>query len=387
MNHEILASNIRFYRKAAGLTQEQLGSQLFLSAQTISKWENALTVPDLENVCMLASVLHIPFDKLFDGVLPPAADVAYLGIDGGGTKTEFVLFSPDGEVYHRIVAGGTNPNIYGIEAACATLSQGITAMLQLAKHIDGVFAGIAGSSAADHAANMQKALQAQFPNLPIRIESDIMNVFYSTEEQPSTAVILGTGAVVYVRTTNGLKRLGGYGYLLDGAGSGYDIGRDILCACLEAEDGLRAETPLLQAARVKWGGGRLWDVLDTVYNGGKEYIASFAPLAFTFYTEGDSLAADILRKNLQRIAELLDTAAELYGADGPAVLAGGLTARADIISEIFRTTMKHPVPLIFPTRSPIYGACVYCHHLFAKEDKPKTFGDTFAATYNDAKGE
>ena len=387
MNRAVLASNIRLCRKAAGLTQGELGEMLFLSAQTISKWENGLTVPDLENLCMLASALHIPFDKLFDGVLPPATDVAYLGIDGGGTKTEFVLFSPEGEVLHRLVAEGSNPNMYGLDNVCATLAKGITAMLPFAGHIAGVFAGVAGSSAADYGAKMQQRLAEQFPNIPIRIESDIMNVFYSTEEQPTTAVILGTGAVVYVRTPNGLRRLGGYSYLLDGAGSGYDIGRDVLRACLEAEDGLRAETPLLQAARVKWGGGRLWDILNTVYEGGKEYIASFAPLAFTFYTEGDPLAEEILRKNLQRMAELLDAADRLYGADGPVVLAGGLTANADIIRDLFRALMEKPVSLIFPTQPPVYGACVYCHHLFAKEEKTSTFGDTFTATYNDAKGE
>ena len=48
-----------------------------------------------------------------------------LGIDGGATKTEFVLFYEDGHVLNRITLEGCNPNVCGIEKSCAILKSGI----------------------------------------------------------------------------------------------------------------------------------------------------------------------------------------------------------------------------------------------------------------------
>lgn len=61
---EKLARNIIIYRKERGLTQEELATRLGISFQAVSKWENAVTMPDLSLVPELCRTLEVSVDKL-----------------------------------------------------------------------------------------------------------------------------------------------------------------------------------------------------------------------------------------------------------------------------------------------------------------------------------
>lgn len=52
----ILAKKIKSFRLAKGLTQKELAAKLYLRAQSVSKWERALAVPDVEKY--LRDVAH-----------------------------------------------------------------------------------------------------------------------------------------------------------------------------------------------------------------------------------------------------------------------------------------------------------------------------------------
>ena len=57
-------------RKAAGLTQEQLGELVGISRQAVSKWEAGQTVPDALTVARLCQALQISADYLLLGQSP-----------------------------------------------------------------------------------------------------------------------------------------------------------------------------------------------------------------------------------------------------------------------------------------------------------------------------
>ena len=63
MNHD-LADNLLRLRKARGLTQEQLAGQLGVSPQSVSKWENCQSYPDIELLPHLAEVFSVSIDAL-----------------------------------------------------------------------------------------------------------------------------------------------------------------------------------------------------------------------------------------------------------------------------------------------------------------------------------
>ena len=74
MSENNLNKNISDLRKAAGLTQEALASQLGLSYQAISKWENGLSCPDVLLLPRIAEIFGVSIDVLF-GLEKPAAQL------------------------------------------------------------------------------------------------------------------------------------------------------------------------------------------------------------------------------------------------------------------------------------------------------------------------
>ena len=61
-----LGKKIRQLRFKAGLTQEQLADKLGIAAQSVSKWENAVAMPDITTLPLLAEVFGVSIDDLFD---------------------------------------------------------------------------------------------------------------------------------------------------------------------------------------------------------------------------------------------------------------------------------------------------------------------------------
>lgn len=59
--------NIRFLRKAAGLTQEQLAQKLFVTRQTVSLWENGKSRPDIEMLEKISSCLQVDLLQILYG--------------------------------------------------------------------------------------------------------------------------------------------------------------------------------------------------------------------------------------------------------------------------------------------------------------------------------
>ena len=71
----MLSENIKTTRKAKGLSQEELAVKLNVVRQTISKWEQGLSVPDSEMLVALSEALETPVsDLLGDKISMPEAD-------------------------------------------------------------------------------------------------------------------------------------------------------------------------------------------------------------------------------------------------------------------------------------------------------------------------
>lgn len=61
---------LKTIRLAKTLSQDALAEQLFISRQSISKWENGDTTPDLDNLIKLAEIFDISLDELVLGKKP-----------------------------------------------------------------------------------------------------------------------------------------------------------------------------------------------------------------------------------------------------------------------------------------------------------------------------
>lgn len=71
----MLSENIKEIRKSKGLSQEELAIKLNVVRQTVSKWENGLSVPDSDMLISISEVLETPVSILLgETVAKPQPD-------------------------------------------------------------------------------------------------------------------------------------------------------------------------------------------------------------------------------------------------------------------------------------------------------------------------
>ncbi len=70
----MLSDNIKNLRKSKGLSQDELAAKLNVVRQTVSKWENGLSVPDSEMLIIIAEELDTSVSILLDETVKPDED-------------------------------------------------------------------------------------------------------------------------------------------------------------------------------------------------------------------------------------------------------------------------------------------------------------------------
>lgn len=71
----MLNENMKAIRKAKGLSQQELAIKLNVVRQTISKWEQGLSVPDSDMLIAISEVLETPVSTLLgEKVIAAEAD-------------------------------------------------------------------------------------------------------------------------------------------------------------------------------------------------------------------------------------------------------------------------------------------------------------------------
>jgi len=282
----------------------------------------------------------------------------FLGIDGGGTKTEAVLCDESGHIVHRWKTASTNPNDVGIDTAVDRLC----CMIREAHSLVGetvicVFAGVAG--ALNNKEELLSGLRQQFPNDMISVNSDAINLLSSEiADGDGCCLICGTGSVCFVRHGEKITRIAGWGYLLDSSGSGFSMGREALEAVLRAHDG-RGDATLLTGAITQKLDGTPWDKLTEIYEGGKPFIASFAPCVLQCAEEGDRIAFEIIWRQASYLSECLVAAFNTVGKweeTLSVVLGGGIFQASTLLIDLLKQNATVPLNLILAQAPPVFGA-------------------------------
>lgn len=276
--------------------------------------------------------------------------MTFLAIDGGGTKTEAVRVTADGRILARTRTGATNPNDVGRDTAAARLVQ-LLDQLGADGSDAALFAGIAGAIGSEDALFAPLCERAQ----RAAVGSDAVNLLSIMGRRDGACLIAGTGSVCFARRGEEIHRIGGWGYLLDEGGSGYDIGRDALSAALRAYDGRGRETALSDRLTEALG-EQVPAAIPRIYAGGKPFIAALAPVVFAAAEDGDAIASAILDRNADHLAALLKTAHGWLNAPMPVQLGGSLLTAADGMYTRLAARIPSAITLYRSPAPPVWGA-------------------------------
>ncbi len=377
-----LAENIKKFRSAKGMTQTELAGILKISPQSVSKWECALTVPDIENLWLMAQILDVSVDQLLGSGKNQSKRM--IGVDGGGSKTEFVLFTEDGTVLERLTLGACNPNAVGLNESAALLKQGIDALIAEHGNVCGIYVGSSGFLTGGNGKKIKAILSKAYPQIKIQCETDILNVIATgTDAENCIAVICGTGSIVYAKERERLTKLTGWGFLLSSSGSGYDIGRDALRAALGDVEGLSEKTLITGLVETKLGAPAS-ECIQEVYKHDQSYVASFTPLVFDAYEKGDPVARKIITENAKSLAEVINHAARNYDCGKKVILSGGLLTGNKTFASLVTENLDPDISCRIPQIPQVLGACRLCAKMCGIDIRK--INDKLISQYNNERG-
>lgn len=257
-----------------------------------------------------------------------------IAIDAGGTSTRAVTLDVSGQTYGYGRAGTGNPTAAGIAGAVAAIGLAAEQALVGTSPSGPVSAVIAMAGEQTEAFHDQ--LSVRLHGLGVRrvsLQPDLLGIFHSgTHEREGYALIAGTGSVAARIRDGRLDRVvGGRGWLLGDAGSGFWIGRRVARAVISALDGqgpttaltdpvLRAvgiEPPASPADRVR----ALGQLVSLTYAQPPVRLAELAPVAFR--SAQDPVAREILVAASAALAELM-AVVRVPDLTGPVVVGGSV---------------------------------------------------------------
>ncbi|MEA4831482.1 N-acetylmuramic acid/N-acetylglucosamine kinase [bioreactor metagenome] len=285
----------------------------------------------------------------------------FMGIDGGGTKTDIAIVSDSGKAIAKKSFAGSNPNDSGLDNACQSLQNYIKDILSGSElsetDITACFAGISGASTGRNLIKLNDFLHIVLPQTLLKIGSDAHNcISCGIYHNNGCCMIAGTGSSAFARKGEKLFQCGGWGYLVDDAGSGFSIGRDGLCAAFRARDGRGEKTVLAKLLDERYGAPFSMK-LDEFYKGGKSAVAAVAPIVFMARSLGDTVAVAIIDKAVDEI-KLHISVLKSYFPDEECrvVLCGGMFRDKDVIPVMLQKLIGEGIELINPIAPPVFGA-------------------------------
>lgn len=241
----------------------------------------------------------------------------WVGVDGGGTKTEVMVIEEGKQKAISVLGSASNPQTVGLHEACSVVLDLIWKGLQaLEASIDDVACisiGMAGVDSSEQEQILHAELEKNLPKTNFEIVNDSLAALAAgTMGGSGVVLIAGTGSIAMGEDERGhVARAGGYGNLIGDEGSGFDIGRLGLMAAIQAFEGRGPETRIWNSAIEYFKVFHAQDLITKVYDSPHPVgvIASFAGEVLELWNK-DEEANRIVQHAVESYERLIDS---VYG--------------------------------------------------------------------------
>jgi N-acetylglucosamine kinase-like BadF-type ATPase len=239
----------------------------------------------------------------------------YLGVDGGGSKTRFLLLDETGRVLASHTEGPAYHVEIGADALRAMLAQGIKTTLRrggvAASRLTFAFLGLPAYGE-DQAALplLDAAPSGALPAGRYRVGNDMVCGWAGAlAGEDGINIVAGTGSIAYGEYRGRSARAGGWGELFSDEGSAYWLAREGLRLFSRMSDGRAPRGALYEHVRRHFGLQHDLDLCGALYGKSAAQRSQFAQLSKLVAeaaSAGDEQAAALFRQAAHELAEIVD---------------------------------------------------------------------------------
>lgn len=305
----------------------------------------------------------------------------FLGIDGGGTKTQAIITNANFTIIGEGKSGASNPHRVGCKEAVANIVSATNKALQDAglqlTDLTAACAGIAGTSHPIHYHIMKDALDRSLGLEKLELVTDARAALMGAlDGRDGVIVIAGTGSIALGLNDVGEDaRSGGWGPTFSDEGSGYDIARQALKAVAASFDGRSTETLLTKMICQELRIEKPSDLPSVIYREDAKptQIASLAKLVSQAAEQGDEVAQEILEHAGQELGQLAVAVIERLAMQQQSfrvACVGSVFNSGDFVLASFRRAVLRVAPkaeIGSPIYPPTIGAVKLAELLFKQQ--------------------
>jgi N-acetylglucosamine kinase-like BadF-type ATPase len=319
----------------------------------------------------------------------------FLGVDGGGTKTEFVLIDETGRVLAKHQEGSAYYLEIGLDGLESMLAGGIAATLKQASVTGSqlTFAFVGIPAYGEDSRLLERLNSAASPALArgiYRCGNDMVCGWAGALGcRDGVNVVSGTGSIAYGEFQGRQARAGGWGELFSDEGSAHWVAREGLNLFSRMSDGRAPQGPLLAFMRAHFNLALDLDLCAAVYGAGpasRRNIAQLAPMVAEAARCGDLQARSIFTSGALELAAIVDaTRVHLQvpiEVALPVSYSGGMFKLDELVLEPFQSALRRrgaAYEFIAPRLPPAAGAALY-----AAKCTGTLLNDTAVAALEDA---
>lgn len=264
----------------------------------------------------------------------------YLGVDGGGTKTEALVANQNGVIIGAGKSGSSNPHFVGKNMALSALVDAVSTAIRSINMMDVAKAVICVPGMREYKNELAENIGIDSDKL--FVHADEQNAFVAAlGKEYGVVVLAGTGSFVMGINKDGNSDvIGGWGPIIGDPGSGFWIAVRALQAVANEYDGFLGHTVLTDKIKAYYSIETI-SALKRVVSA--DNVSHIAVLVKEAALEGDKIAESIIKEagvELAKMASAVITRLGLDHADYSLALTGGISNFGELIMKPFINTLR-----------------------------------------------
>ena len=268
-----------------------------------------------------------------------------LGLEGGGTKTDWIFLRHQDSNSELIEKGKLPPS--NLKLTSATHLKEIFQTLPANVTHVGIY--LAGCVTEQDREQLLRLGRQIWPAASIRAGSDRESALTAAfGKENGITVISGTGSAVTGRKNGRMEKAGGRGHLLGDRGGAYVICMEGLRLALRTYDLDHITSPMAQAILRDLSLSHMEELINWVQTADKTAISRLCPVLFASAIDGDEEMMGVIRAGAQTLATYTESVSKWLDFPAPQVrLLGGIFLNQPIYSDLYK---KH-LALLLPNAS------------------------------------